>query len=480
MNKTTAFIFFGIILVGLAISLYTLKGCGEKASGPAASLAGPPATPAKGDPAPSETAAAPAAGKAAPETSAPAMAGTTQPAPPKAPEAKKPDPSAPSPAGAPFFKSSEAAMAALTETIRAKDFANFSKLVGPGGIPGGDRDAVKALVEGSDLRLDPGKPQVEVSKSTDGLRWAFNFVPVAGNAEKRQLYVDLKSMPDATVDVAKVSLPLELAATRGAPAPSDAAAPSAAATAPMSAAAASDALTVAHAFSKAVIRKDYKTARQLADPSTVTDERVAALMIAVEEGKFALKEDRPLVVTLSRDDITWVLARVQSASTASEFAVELGKIDSAWKVNGLTFSKVLSALSEAAGGGDVAYSPIVEDPEGGDSLVLYFEFDQAGLTQRAQKQLAIVADILSQGSERVIRINGHADALGSADYNVGLSDRRAEAIRQALVGMGVKPEQVVTEAFGAAKPRKPNFLPDGSDNPSGRSQNRRAEVLLDF
>jgi outer membrane protein OmpA-like peptidoglycan-associated protein len=44
----------------------------------------------------------------------------------------------------------------------------------------------------------------------------------------------------------------------------------------------------------------------------------------------------------------------------------------------------------------------------------------------------------------------------------------------------VKPEQVVTEAFGAAKPRKPNFLPDGSDNPSGRSQNRRAEVLLDF
>lgn len=479
MNKTTAFIFFGIILVGLAISLYTLKGRGDKAAGPAATLADPSATPAKGDPAPSETAAAPAAGKAAPGTPAPAMTGTAQPVPPKAPEAKRPDPAAPSPA-TPFFKSPEAAMAALTETIRAKDFAHFSSLVGPGGIPETDREAVKTLVEGPGLRLDPGKPQVEVSKSTDGLRWAFNFVPVAGNGDKRQLYIDLKSMPDATVDVAKVSLPLELAGTRGAAAASDPAAPPAAAAAPMSATAASDALTVAHAFSKAVIRRDYKTARELADPSTVTDERVAALMMAVEEGKFALKEDRPLVVTLSRDDITWVLARVQSASTASEFAVELGKIESAWKVNGLTFSKVLSALSEAAGGGDVAYSPIVEDPEGGDSLVLYFEFDQAGLTQRAQKQLAIVADILSQGAERVIRINGHADALGSADYNVGLSDRRAEAIRQALIGMGVKPEQVVTEAFGAAKPRKPNFLPDGSDNPSGRSQNRRAEVLLDF
>lgn len=476
MNKTTAFIFFGIILVGLAISLYTLKGCGEKVAGPAASLADLPAANAKGPAAAPDKPAAANPGKPEPGKPAPATAATTTPAPT---EPKKPEQTAPATASAAatasVFKSPEAAMAALAEKIGAKDFASFSNLVGPDGIPDADRNTVKALVENPGLKLDPAKPQVEVSKSTDGLRWAFNFVPATGEGEKRQLYVDLKAMPDTTVDVAKVSLPIELTGTRGAATPS-----TAPGSVPAAAPAASDALTVAHAFSKAVILRDYKTARELADPSTVTDERVAALMIAVEEGKFALKEDRPLVVTLSRDDITWVLARVQSENTASEFAVELGKIDSVWKVNGLTFSKVLSALSEAAGGGDVAYSPIVEDPEGGDSLVLYFEFDQAGLTQRAEKQLAIVADILSQGAERVIRINGHADALGSADYNVGLSDRRAEAIRQALIGMGVKPEQVVTEAFGAAKPRKPNFLPDGTDNPSGRSQNRRAEVLLDF
>ena len=193
-----------------------------------------------------------------------------------------------------------------------------------------------------------------------------------------------------------------------------------------------------------------------------------------------LKEDRPLVVTLSRDDITWVLTLVQSDQTASEFALELGQIEDAWKVNGLTFSKVLSILSEKAGAGNVAYSPIVEDPSGGDSLVLYFEFDDSGLTPRTSRQLEIVADILNQGAERVIRINGHADALGSDAYNIALSDKRAESIRQTLIGLGVKPDQVITEAFGAAKPRKPNFLPDGSDNPGGRSQNRRAEVLLDF
>lgn len=468
MNKTTAFIFFGIILVGLAISLFTIKGCGENV-------------------APEEVVIAPAAGL--PKDSGDKPASDSSPVKPEKPEPEKavspapatPPAPAPDPSKSAAFKTPEAAMRALAEKIGAKDYPGFAALAGPGAISPEIEAKVKALIEDPQLKLDPSKPHVEISKSAEGLRWAFNFVPSTGEGAVRQLYTDLATLPDEVLDIAKVSLPIDLGPARGTPAVVGGA-PAAPADAPgiPAAIASADALTVAHAFSQAVVRRDFKMARELADPGAVTDERVAALMIAVEEGKFRLREDRPLVVTLSRDDITWVLARVQSESAASEFAVELGKLGEAWKVNGLTFSKVLSALSEAAGGGDVAYSPIVEDPEGGDSLVLYFEFDEAGLNARSERQLAIVADILSQGSERVIRINGHADALGSDDYNVELSDRRAEAIRQALIRMGVKPDQVVTEAFGAAKPRKPNFLPDGSDNPSGRSQNRRAEVLLDF
>ena len=472
MSKTTASIFFGIILVGLVISFFSLRGWGEKVELTIAPLSTVP-------PDPDEEPAEPAKEE--------------DPAPVKAPEAKPQAPNAPAPATpdalskpvpadpvASLFKSPEAAMAALAEKIGAKDFAAFSELAGEDSIDGAIRNEVKTLIESLDWKLDPAKPHAEISKSAEGLRWAFNFVPAnpTASAAPRQLYTDLAVMPGEALEIAKVSLPFAI--TRPASPAEAPGAPGAVSAAPAPTAKATDALTVAHAFSKAVIARDFATARELADPTTVTDERVAALMIAIEEGEFALKADRPLVVTLSRDDITWVLARVDSGSMASEFAVELGKIDQAWKVNGLTFSKVLSALSEAAGAGDVAYSPIVEDPSGGDSLVLYFEFDEAGLTPRTQRQLSIVADILKQGAERVIRINGHADALGSDDYNVNLSDRRAETIRQTLIGLGVKPEQVVTEAFGAAKPRKPNFLPDGSDNPSGRSQNRRAEVLLDF
>ncbi|HRQ89598.1 MAG TPA: OmpA family protein [Bacteroidia bacterium] len=449
MSKTTAFIFFGIILVGLAISLFTLKGRGWKTGADEEPVVPAPlvsAVPEKADPELPVEPAVPEKKVEAPKEPTPAPAPVAEPTPVQK--------------GPGRFQSPEAAMSALTEKIGNRDYPGFVAVTGEDAIPEPIREDVKALIGGADVKLDPAKPQVEISKSVGAFRWALNFVPAVGEGAARQLYVDFTEVGDERYGVAKVALPIPSASDRGVDG--------------------SDALTVAHAFAKAVIKRDFNTARALADTGTVTDERVAALMIAVEEGEFHLKDDRPLVVTLSRDDLTWVLARVVSDAMSSEFAIELGKVGQAWKVNGLTFSKVLSALSDAAGGGDVAYSPIVEDPSGGDSLVLYFEFDQDGLTPRTRRQLKIVADILAQGADRVIHINGHADALGSDAYNVGLSNRRAEAIRQALVGFGVKPEQVVTEAFGAAKPRKPNFNPDGTDNPSGRSQNRRAEVLLDF
>lgn len=465
MNKTTAVVFFGILLIGLVISLFSLKQCRkqEVADAPGSTEVQPLAS----IPEPSE---------AKPEVTPP----IPEPEKPAAPAVETPPAAAPAPvAGKPApgtFPTAEAALKAMTAALAQKSYEAFSGVVGEKAIDPGIRDGVKGLIEDPVLTLDASKPHVELSKAAGSSRWALNFRPATGAGAPRQLYVDLAEVPDAGLHVAKVGLPIQpLAAadeTANTPAPAagtDPAGPGQ-----------RDALTVAHAFSEAVVKRDFRTARSLADPGAVTDERVAALMIAIEEGKFALRQERPLVVTLSRDDITWVLARVDGGGLASEFAVELGQIEGVWKVNGLTFSKVLSALSQAAGAGDVAYSPIVEDPAGGDSLVLYFEFDDAGLTPRTERQLAIVAEILGQSAERVIRINGHADAMGSDNYNIGLSDRRAESIRQALIGMGVKPEQVVTEAFGAAKPRKPNFLPDGSDNPSGRSQNRRAEVLLDF
>lgn len=489
MNKTTAIVFFSILVVGLVISYFTLGKhirpvevtsdpveTGETGTPPAEKTA-PEATPAEpvtaspGDPAPEADPAKPAdSGQVAKPDPGPVT-----------------PPAAPEPAG---FATPEAAMQSLADAVEGKDFEAFTGLVGEDAIASPIRAEVKSLIESPVLSLDGEKPFTEISKSATLVRWALNFVPAAGTTgasgpdapAPTQLYADLESLGNNAFDFSRISLPLRPEAVASPSDPEVTTAPGspAAPAPPAQEALPDDPLTIAHTFARAVVARDFRVARALADPEKVTDERVAALMIAVEEGKFALKEDRPLVVTLSREDITWVLTRIVSGETASEFAVELGRDAGPWVIGGLTFSKVLSALANQAGGGDVAYSPIVEDPAGGDSLVLYFEFDSAGITPRGKRQLAIIADILSQGAERVIRINGHADALGTDQYNETLSESRADAIRRGLIEMGVTPAQVITEGFGASKPRRPNFNPDGTDNPTGRSQNRRAEVYLDF
>ena len=468
MNKTTALVFFGIILLGLVISLVTLNTCSKPVEldenesnvpKPEATESGEKGESSKGGTGEKAKAKAKGDSKAKEKGAEKGKGGkpTTE-VPQKADDG---------------YDSPEAAMKALGEVFAKKDFDALAEFVGEEALPKSIRQKLREIVENPKLSLSTDKPFSEISKSADSVRWVLNFE--SDDPElSAEVYADLAEIEGKKTAISRIRLPIDIAAMGN---KGQAGTPGAASTDHSDR---PDAVTVAHAFSRAIVERDFETARALADSESVTDERVAALMIAIEEGKFQLKDDRPFVVTLSREDITWVLSRLQSEGGASEFAVELGQIDGDWKVNGLTFSKVLSALAQAAGGGDVAYSPIVEDPAGGDSLVLYFEFDEANVTSRGNRQLAIVADILSQGEDRVIRINGHADALGSDDYNAHLSNQRANSIREALISMGVSPEQVVTEGFGSTKPRRPNFNPDGSDNPTGRSENRRAEVYLDF
>ena len=243
-----------------------------------------------------------------------------------------------------------------------------------------------------------------------------------------------------------------------------------------------DSVTVAHYFANAVLSGDFKTARALSDPDKITDERIAALMIAVEEGGYTLHDSKPLTQTLERDTVSWIIARVKNANVVSEFGLEMSRLnpESGWRIDSMSFDKIIQMTSAAAGGGGVAYAPIVKNPQGGDSLVLFFDFDGDKLNVRAMRQVEVIASILKTNPARQITINGHADALGLDDYNSKLSARRAAAVKKALTSLGVAVDQVITKGFGETAPRSPNFKADGSDNPSGRSQNRRTEVYLNF
>jgi outer membrane protein OmpA-like peptidoglycan-associated protein len=83
-------------------------------------------------------------------------------------------------------------------------------------------------------------------------------------------------------------------------------------------------------------------------------------------------------------------------------------------------------------------------------------------------------------SSKKLRIAGHTDEKGADYYNINLSRNRAETVKQQLVALGVPAAQVETEGMGKAQPLSPNKKSDGTDDPEGRSRNRRAEIYLDF
>ncbi len=244
-----------------------------------------------------------------------------------------------------------------------------------------------------------------------------------------------------------------------------------------------DPLSISHGFLTEVLGKNFRGARAITDGTKVTHEKLAGLCIVFEEGDYKMVPGSSLNVTAATPDRAWALVRVKGAThqVESEFGVEMARNSAdQWKVDSLDFSKLLQNYVQATDGGKVYYSPIVKSPSGGESLVVYFEYDKSELNDRGMRQMEIVADLLKSDPARKMRLSGYTDALGAEDYNNQLSKKRAEAVRTKLAQLGVDPAQIVSRGYGSDTPLDPNQKDDGSDNPEGRSRNRRTEIYLDF
>jgi len=113
------------------------------------------------------------------------------------------------------------------------------------------------------------------------------------------------------------------------------------------------------------------------------------------------------------------------------------------------------------------------------SADLLFDFDKANLKPEAAPELKKVATILKSYPISKVKIEGHADAKGSDEYNQKLSERRAQTVAQWLMAnAGIDASRVKTRGWGKSKPIAPNTNLDGSDNPEGRAKNRRVEITL--
>ena len=103
---------------------------------------------------------------------------------------------------------------------------------------------------------------------------------------------------------------------------------------------------------------------------------------------------------------------------------------------------------------------------------VYFDFDKATLKPEAKVVLNEAAALLSQHERVVVEVAGHTDSSGSDAYNQGLSERRANSVRDYLVEKGVRASRLSAKGYGESMPVASN------DTKEGRAENRRVELIV--
>jgi outer membrane protein OmpA-like peptidoglycan-associated protein len=101
-----------------------------------------------------------------------------------------------------------------------------------------------------------------------------------------------------------------------------------------------------------------------------------------------------------------------------------------------------------------------------------FDTGQATLKPGADRALDRLAQFLKDSSGTHLIIEGHTDSVGTDDYNLGLSQRRAQAVADALSTRGVSTDRLQTKGLGKSYPVASN------DTQAGRQQNRRVEIVF--
>lgn len=101
-----------------------------------------------------------------------------------------------------------------------------------------------------------------------------------------------------------------------------------------------------------------------------------------------------------------------------------------------------------------------------------FEFDQAEIQPRFRSTYAKIATVLADYEKTIVHVVGHTDSVGSENYNLGLSRRRAEAVGLALRSDGVAGDRLIFEGRGEAEPVASN------ETDEGRRRNRRVDIVI--
>lgn len=103
---------------------------------------------------------------------------------------------------------------------------------------------------------------------------------------------------------------------------------------------------------------------------------------------------------------------------------------------------------------------------------IFYEYDSDELTKQSKFVINEFFEFLTENPSIKVSIHGHTDNIGSSEYNLNLSKRRAKSVYDYLVNKGIKPDRLNYTGFGFSKPIASN------DNEQGRAMNRRTEFLI--
>jgi peptidoglycan-associated lipoprotein len=107
----------------------------------------------------------------------------------------------------------------------------------------------------------------------------------------------------------------------------------------------------------------------------------------------------------------------------------------------------------------------------GVATVIYFDFDRSDIRPEFNALIAAHARHLAGAAGTRVRLEGHTDERGSREYNIALGERRAQAVRRALLLQGVRDNQLTPVSYGEERPAA-----EGSDE-AAYARNRRVEIV---
>ncbi|MCE9539647.1 MAG: OmpA family protein [Bacteroidetes bacterium] len=109
---------------------------------------------------------------------------------------------------------------------------------------------------------------------------------------------------------------------------------------------------------------------------------------------------------------------------------------------------------------------------------IFFDFDEATLRPISNVELGKLFKLLSSNKGMIVEISGHTDEKGELNYNLKLSEERAQSVVDYLIEKGINKNQMIAKGYGESNPIADNFNSDGIENTENMQLNRRVELKI--